>query len=137
MSTVLDTLITDRTDMDLTNDTDRAYISYTDLNRVEKACTYLAEIFGITIQTKEWKMEDFRTESEMARMLSNIQTVRAAFFTKQSTPATPSKITYTSIYQANDIERILKDLGEVYDSMVSGEPRLNLKLGVRMLGNRR
>lgn len=42
MSTVLETLITDRTADDLANDTDRAYIAYTDLNRVEDACALLA-----------------------------------------------------------------------------------------------
>lgn len=137
MSTALSSLITDRTDADLTNDTDKAYISYEDLNRVETACSYLAGIFGVSIETKTWKMEDFRTEAEMDRLLLNIKAIRNAFVTKKSTPATPSAITYTSIYQANDIEQILKDLGDMYDNMVSGYPRLALKLGTRSLGNRR
>ena len=34
MSTVIDTLIFDRTNKDLQDDTDKAYISYADLNRV-------------------------------------------------------------------------------------------------------
>ena len=137
MSTVLDDLITDRTDVDLANDTDRAYISYEDLNRVETACSDLSGLFGISIETKVWQMEDFRTEAEMSRLLSNIKAVRNAFVTKKSTPSTPAAITYTSIYQANDIEQILKDLGDMYDNMVSGYPRLAFKLGKRALGNRR
>lgn len=137
MSTVLDTLITDRNASDLSNDTDKAYIAYTDLNRVEEACAFLAGLFKVSIQTREWKMEDFRTDTEMDRLLGNIKTLRAAYFTKESTPATPVKITYTSIYQANDIEQILKDLGDMYDSMVSGQRRLSFRLGRRMLGNRR
>ena len=137
MSAALSSLITDRTDADLTNDTDKAYISYGDLNRVEGACAYLAGLFGVQITTKTWKMEDFRTEAEMARLLENIRTVRNAFVTKKSTPVTPSAITYTSIYQANDIEQILRDLGDMYDNMVSGYPRLAFKLGTRSLGNRR
>lgn len=137
MSTVLDTLITDRTAMDLANDTDRAYIAYTDLNRVEDACALLAGRLGVTIQTKVWNIEDFRTDTDMARIRSNIKKLRAAYYTKSSTPATPVKITYSSIYQANDIERILKDLGEMYDSMVSGQQRLAFKVGRKMIGNRR
>lgn len=137
MSGVLDSLITDRTASDLANDTDKAYIAYTDLNRVEEACALLAERFGVSIQTRKWSMEDFRTDSEMDRLLSNIKTLRAAYYTKGSTPGTPVKITYSNIYQANDIEQILKDLGDMYDSMVSGRHRLGFKLGVRMLGNRR
>lgn len=137
MSTVLETLITDRTAADLANDTDRAYIAYTDLNRVEEACALLAGRLGVTIQTKVWKMEDFRTDTEMSRLLDNIKTLRAAYYTKASTPATPVKITYGSIYQANYIEQILKDLGEMYDSMVSGQQRLSFKVGTKMIGNRR
>lgn len=137
MSTVLETLITDRTAADLANDTDRAYIAYTDLNRVEEACELLAGRLGVTIQTKAWRMEDFRTDTEMTRLLSNIKALREAYYVKASTPASPVKITYDSIYQANDIEQILKDLGDMYDSMVSGQRRLSFKLGTKMLGNRR
>lgn len=137
MSTVLDTLITDRTAADLANDTDKAYIAYTDLNRVEEACAMLADRLGVSLQTRAWRMEDFRTDTEMARLLGNVKKLRAAFYTKASTPANPAKITYTSIYQANDIEQILKDLGDMYDSMVSGQQRLAFKLGGKMLGNRR
>ena len=137
MRTVMDTLITDRTAADLTNDTDKAYIAYTDLNRVEAACAYLAAIFGVKIITKDWKMEDFRTDTEMERVLNNIRLLRAAYYTKGSTPATPAKITYTSIYQANDVEQILKDLGDMYDSMLSGQQRLSCKIGTRLIGNRR
>ncbi len=137
MSTVLETLITDRTAADLSNDTDRAYIAYTDLNRVEEACALLAGRLGVTIQTKAWKMEDFRTDTEMSRLLDNIKALRAAYYTKASTPATPVKITYGSIYQANYIEQILKDLGEMYDSMVSGQQRMTFKVGTKMIGNRR
>ena len=137
MSTVLETLITDRTAADLADETDRAYIAYTDLNRVEEACALLAGRLGVTIQTKAWKMEDFRTDTEMYRLLNNIKTLRAAYYTKASTPAIPAKITYENIYQANDIEQILKDLGDMYDSMVSGQQRLAFRLGMRAIGNRR
>ena len=82
MSTVLDTLITDRTADDLVNDTDKAYIAYTDLNRVEGACELLAGRLGVTIQTKVWNIEDFRTDTEMTRLLGNIKKLRAAYYTK-------------------------------------------------------
>lgn len=137
MSNVLNTLIFDRTVDDLINDTDKAYIAYVDLNRVEEACKHLADIFGVSISTKVWAMEDFRTESEMARMLDNINKLRAAYYTKISTPQTPVRITYDSIYQANDIERILRDLGDMYESALSGQQRLSFSLGKNSMGNRR
>ena len=104
---------------------------------VEESCGHLGGILGVSIQTKVWNMEDFRTESEMARLLNNIRILRAAFFTKTSTPSNPEKITYMSIYQANDIEQILYDIGSVYDSMVSGRRKLSFSLGRKQLGNRR
>ena len=137
MSNILNTLIFDRTVDDLINDTDKAYIAYTDLNRVEEACKYLANIFGVSISTKVWDMDEFRTESEMARMLDNINKLRAAYYTKISTPQTPVRITYDSIYQANDIEKILKDLGDMYESALSGQQRLSFSLGRKSIGNRR
>ena len=137
MSNILDTLIFDRTVDDLINDTDKAYIAYTDLNRVEETCEHLANLFGVSISTKVWAMEDFRTESEMARMLDNINKLRAAYYTKISTPQTPVRITYDSIYQANDIEKILKDLGDMYESTLSGQQRLSFSLGRKSIGNRR
>lgn len=137
MSNILNTLIFDRTVDDLINDTDKAYISYVDLNRVEEACKHLADLFGVSISTKVWVMEDFRTESEMDRMLDNINKLRAEYYTKISTPQTPVRITYDSIYQANDIERILKDLGDMYESALSGQQRLSFSLGRKSIGNRR
>ena len=73
----------------------------------------------------------------MTRLLSNIKAIRSAYYVKASTPASTAKITYGSIYQANDIEQILKDLGDMYDSMVSGQQRLAFRLGMRVIGNRR
>ena len=43
---VIDTLIYDRTYQDLVNETDKAYISYTDLNRIEESVKYLSDILN-------------------------------------------------------------------------------------------
>lgn len=134
---IINTLITDRTNDDLVNDTDRAYIAYTDLNRIEEACAYLGSELGVELETKVWHMEDFRTESEMARLRGNIQKLRNAYFIKQSTPQLPARITYTSIYQANRIEQILADIDEMIRNVKSGVNRLSFKLGTKTLGNRR
>lgn len=137
MSTVLDTLITDRTAADLDADLDKVYADYICLNRVEEACAFLADRLGVDIRTRVWSMEDFRTETEMKRLSGNIKALRSAYFVKANTPAAPAKITYKSIYQANDIEQILKDLGEMYSNMISGQQHLSFVLGSKMLGNRR
>lgn len=137
MSTVLDTLITDRTTADLDADLDKVYADYICLNRVEQACEYLSAILDVPISTKEWQMEDFRTQTEMNRLYNNIQKLRDAYYVKSSTPNTPNPITYQTITQANAIEQILKDIGDMYDSVASGRVRLSVRLGGKVLGNRR
>lgn len=137
MSTVIDTLIFDRTNKDLQDDTDKAYISYTDLNRVENACKYLADLFGISIKTKTWLMSDFRTESEMERIRSNILLLKKSYYDLPGATDVPNVITYTNIKQANDIEKILYELNAFYEDVLSGKKRLSFKIGNRALGNRR
>lgn len=137
MSTILNTLIIDRTQADIDNDTDRAYNCYLDLNRIEEVCEYLAGLLGVQVQTKVWDMKDFRTESEMKRVRENILRLREVYGAKKTTPSTPAKFTFSSISQANDIEQILKDIGELHEDIVSGKHRLSFRLGTTAFGNRR
>lgn len=137
MKTVIDTLITNRTNEDLVRDTDRAYISYEDLNRLEEACVYLAGIFGTEIQTKVWTMGEFRTETEAARIRDNIRKLRGEFYLRPGTPMLPGRITWESIYQANQIEQILFDIDYMQKSMINGFQRVGFKLGCKSIGNRR
>ena len=134
---IIDDLIFDRTNQDLTNDTDKAYIAYTDLNRIEQACQYLADILGVEISTKTWQMSDFRTVSEMERIRQNMITLRNAYYQIDGMTTMPAQITYTSINQANDIERILWELNDLYESVQSGQRRLSFVLGRKPFGIRR
>ena len=134
---VIDTLIFDRKNSDIINKTPKAYIDYVDLNRVEQACAYVASLLNVSIQTKTWTMSDFRTDTEMTRLRNNIELLKSSFYAVPGTPELPSKITYTSITQANSIEKILYDIDSMYQSILSGKQRLVFKLGATALGNRR
>lgn len=127
----LNNLIFDRTDQDLINDTDKAYIDYADLNRVENACAYLAALFGISITTKTWTMGDYRTQAEMDRIQSNINTLRAY----QSVGAPLPPIAYTSITEANTIEKLLYEIETTWLSVQAGMNSLAFVLGRKKLGN--
>lgn len=136
---IFDELIFDRTSADVANRTDKGSIAYNDLNRVETACKTLAEelhVVGLVTKT-DWVMTDFRTGADMERIRQNIIALRAAWFTRADTPSTPTQITYTSIKEANNIEKILYDLNYMYEAAVSGQTRLAFKLGTKNLGNRR
>ena len=135
---VFETLITDRTADDVTNRTEKGCIAYTDLNRLETACRDLADILLVDINTKtDWTMRDFRTDSDMQRIRGNIQALREAYFTKPTTPATPQRIEYQSVTEANNIEQILADIYEMYQSSMSGARRLAFRLGTKPIGDRR
>ncbi len=142
MSEILDSLIWDRVQADVDNMTKKAYIDYEDLNRIEKAVKWVSYVLNkygyinVTHNKLNWQMNDFRTDADMERLRKNIETIRAAYYTPDSTPLTPSKITYTSIYQANAIEKIIYDLGTLIENSFPGPYRLGFKLGMKTLGNR-
>ena len=143
MSEYIDALIFDRTAQDLQSLTDKAYIDYHDLNRVESAVKWISHVLNrygfhnVTDCKTNWKMDDFRTEADMVRLRNNIEAIRAAYFVEDSTPLTPSRITYTSIYQANTIEKILYDIGVLVEKMVPGPQHLAFRLGTKAIGGRR
>ena len=118
-------LITDRTQADLDNDTARAYIDHDDLNRLEGAVQWIAEHLqdaGYPVRITErlnWLPADVRTQSEMDRLRDNINNLRSAYVTVSTTPRTPASITYSSINQANEIEQILADLYQLINGMES------------------
>lgn len=142
MSEILDSLIWDRVQEDVDNLTKKAYIDYDDLNRVERAVKWVSHVLNrygysnVTHNRFNWQMNDFRTDADMERLRNNINAIRAAYYTPDNTPLTPSKITYTSIYQANAIEKIIYDLGTLIENSFPGPYRLGFKLGMRTIGNR-
>ena len=144
MSEYIDNLIYDRVQADIDNLTAKAYISNVDLNRVELAIAWSAKMLNkygyknsIYKRCKmNWKPEDYRTDAEMERIRQNIIALRTVYFTPLSTPVTPQKITYTSIYQANAIEKIIYDLGKLVENCFPGQQHFAFRLGSRALGNR-
>lgn len=109
----MDKLIFDRTTTDLLNLTSKAYYNYTDLNRIELWCEYLAEIlnsylYSASILTKSnWTMFDFPTQSEMERIRINISTLKQAYFSFTEIPQNLENMTWQ---KANDIEKVLYDI---------------------------
>lgn len=142
MSKYIDNLIYDRTVQDIQEMTTKAYIDYQDLNRIELAIKWVSHILNqygyrnATHNKVNWHPEDRRTDSEMERLRKNIAAIRAAYYTLPSTPQTPERITYTSIYQANFIEQIIHDIGVLVERSSPGMQHFDFKVGTRALGNR-
>ena len=134
MSTVIDTLITDRTEADverarglaakgfsaMTADEQAEWLAgmkgaynAADLNRVGTALNYLAGRLGVicgrsitwTAKT-DWAVTDIITASQAEAYRKQVQSIRGALTYPAGTPDAPElgRLTYTG---ANDIERIL------------------------------
>lgn len=139
---ILENLIFDRVQADVDAMTKKAYVDYNDLNRVEGAVKWVSYVLNrygyknVTVNKLNWTMDDFRTENEMLRLKKNLDAIRAAYYTPPSTPLTPERITYTSIYQANAIEQIIYDIGALIDKSFPGLQHLSFRLGDKVIGNR-
>ena len=135
MSTIIDTLVTDRTQADAERVKElaakgfaamsaderaewlagmRGAYNAADLNRVGTALNYLAGRLGpicgkiITWTAKtDWAVTDIATASQAETYRQQIQDIRDALAYPAGTPDAPqlARLTYTG---ANDIERILK-----------------------------
>lgn len=134
---ILDTLVTDRTQADvdrvkelaakgfagMTAEERAEYLSgmkgaynAVDLNRVTEAMEYVAERFrgygyGVKIApNKIWSMSDIPTPADMEAYLDNLDTLRGALTVLRSTPEVPPDMEGLTWQEANNIESILLDV---------------------------
>lgn len=103
----------DRTEFDAINKMPKGYCNAEDLNRIEGNCEHLAGLLGVTIQTKGWTEHDFPTHAELARINSNIATLRQAYYAYPETPPNPSN-PLNQWEKWNAAEKILYDLNHRY-----------------------
>lgn len=106
--------IYDRTEVDVKEKADKCYFSAAMLNRIEGNLAYLADLFGVSIQTKTWASTDFLTPRQMQRILANLKTVRDAYNTLPGTPEIPA-FPATGYADVNAIEQILWSLRETWE----------------------
>lgn len=119
----MEALIYDRTQTDVLNKTSKGYHNYTDINRIEEWCRYLADLlisygYPVDIATKtDWNVEDFRYASEMERIRLNIRKIRDAYIVMKNSPSLPGTINPITWQIANDIEKILFDIDLLIKNM--------------------
>ena len=126
----MDELIYDRTAQDveyaLSHPDDVSFLkgayNYTDLNRVESWCQYLANLltgygYPVSIITKtNWTMEDFPTQANMERIRQNVQALKNAYYSTTSMPTSLENMTYD---KANAIEKILNEIDTYSKNMIA------------------
>ena len=121
---IMDTLITDRTQADVDARNDKGTYNASDLNRVGAAMNYVADRLRAAgydphISPKtDWKNEDWADQAAQAVYLCDLAELRKQFSMMKSTPEVPQRILATGINTndglthtwANDIEKILEDI---------------------------
>lgn len=118
----MENLIFDRTQTDIEQKTSKGYYNYTDLNRIETWCEYLANLLNsysypvsITIK-KNWNMSDLPNVNDMERIRSNVNAIKTAFHAYTDVP---ENLNYMTIEKANDIEKILSEIDFLTKNMIS------------------
>lgn len=118
----MENLIFDRTQNDLEESTSKGYYNYTDLNRVEVWCEYLANLLTSysypvsIIVKKDWTMSDLPNADDMERIRSNVNAIKTAFHAYTNIP---ENLEYMSIEKANAIEKILSEIDFLTKNMIS------------------
>lgn len=118
---IIDTLIYDRTQEDLINETDKAYIAYTDLNRIEEAVKYLSNILNtyayrnITNNKTNWNISELRKQEDCDRIKANYEVLKNAYAYKFEVP----DFNWSTIEEANNIEKILVEINILIKKMES------------------
>lgn len=118
----MDELVFNRTIDDVLNHTEIGEYKYTDLNRVETWCDYLANkltsySYPVSIVTKtNWTMSDRRRSSQMERIRKNIKAIAQVFYS--FTQIAPS-VTNFDFSKANNWEQILYEIDSLLNNMIA------------------
>lgn len=116
MSFDLSSLVTDRTNEDVLNQTQKGSYNASDLNRVGTAMNYVADRLRAAgydphISPKtDWAETDWPTQQSMARYLADLAELRGQFAQAKTAPLVPRDMDGLTWKEANDIEQILKDI---------------------------
>ena len=96
--------------------------NYTDLNRIEEWCEYLATQltsynYTVNITTKtNWTMKDFPTETQLDRIRSNVKKIKDAYYSYTSVPTNVNFMTYS---KANQLEKVLYEIDTIFNAMTN------------------
>lgn len=136
---VIDTLVTDRTEADVSRYSelrDKGWAAMTtaeraewvagmkgaynasDLNRVASAMSYLSQRFasaGYSVPVSsptDWANGDIPRKDDLDTYLDDLRRIRAALAVMDTTPSEPESMDYLTWAKANDIEKILVDVDD-------------------------
>lgn len=108
-----------------------------DLNRIEDNITFLAELmesfaYSPNIHGKEWSRGDMPTQNDMSRIVENVRSLIASYYSPINPPSLP--MTMLSYSDINDIEGNLYLIKQMLDCMQTSFRKVGtIKCGKRTL----
>ena len=112
---IMETLITDRTQADVDARNHKGTYNASDLNRVGAAVAYVAGRLlecGTSVDVspkQDWSESDTPTASQLERYRSDVADLRDALAAMPTTPNAPNTMENLTWGKANDLEKILQD----------------------------
>ena len=112
---IMDTLITDRTQADVDARNDKGTYNASDLNRVGAAVAYVSGRLlecgtSVDVSPKQgWSESDTPTASQFERYRSDVAALRDALAAMPTTPQAPTTMENLTFGKANALEKILQD----------------------------
>jgi len=116
MSTIIDTLVTNRTS---------GYYNLEDLNRVGAAVVYVRNRLisaGVSIAVApktDWSLPDIPTIAQMEQYRLDISAIRTVISNDTAVPTPPKSMEKLTAEEANDIEKILLDADAMLTRLIS------------------
>lgn len=102
-----------RTSKDIENKTNKGYLNYTDMNRIEGNIEFIAELMGINVITKSWNVLTLPTSADFTRIINNIKKLENSInFTAYKDPPNHPINTFNKI---NSIESLIASIKGDYD----------------------
>lgn len=107
-------LITDRTEQDVIQETDKGYYWITDLNRVGNAVKYLTGLLlsqGVNVETihkTDWADNAIPTTQQLEQYLQDVRNLKSATDAGNLMPEVVGSIDDLGVEEANNIEKILE-----------------------------
>ena len=123
---IMDTLITDRTQADVDARNDKGTYNASDLNRVGAAMNYVADRLRAAgydphISPKtDWMDGEWVTPADEAIYLGDLEELRKQFALYETTPEVPPDLEKLNYIEANSIEQILVDIDALLTNIAAG-----------------
>lgn len=112
----LEPLVTDRTQQDVAQRTQKGFYNVSDVTRVNSYIEYLSDVLDLNLTVKDFSLGQILTREDFDDILDNVNTIRAAWYVSHGTPATPIAVNWDYV-KANNLEKILYSLDEFYQSV--------------------